>query len=118
MSSPVLGSELPIPEFYDPLNAERWEYSPDQEFLSRRAAEWRSEHSLAPSSADGKRVHLLLIDMQKDFCFPEGSLYVAGRSGRGATEDIVRTARFIYICIEHIPEITCHLDTQFTLQLL
>src|SRR5690625_885104 len=117
MSSPVLGSELPIPEFYDPLNAERWEYSPDQEFLSRRAAEWRSEHSLAPSSADGKRVHLLLIDMQKDFCFPEGSLYVAGRSGRGATEDIDRTARFIYRNLAHITDITCTLDTRFPLQI-
>ena len=33
----------------------------------------------------------MLIDVQKDFCFPEGTLYVAGRSGTGA---IVQTRTF------------------------
>ena len=28
----------------------------------------------------GSDNHLLLIDVQKDFCFPEGTLYVAGRT--------------------------------------
>ncbi len=51
-------------------------------------------------------VHLLLIDVQKDFCFPEGSLYVAGRSGRGAIDDSRRIAEFVYRNLGAITDIT------------
>src|SRR4051794_3580786 len=89
-------NELPLPSFYDPQSAERWAHSPDQQALSTAAAAWRKAHALRPSAADKDSVHLLLIDVQKDFCFPQGSLYVAGRSGRGAIEDSRRTAEFVY----------------------
>lgn len=111
------GRELPLPEFYDPANASRWDYSPDQQLLSERAVTWRAEHRLAPSAQDAARVHLVLIDLQKDFCFPEGTLYVGGRSGRGALEDNDRTARFIYRNLAHLTEITCTLDTHYPLQI-
>lgn len=116
-SSPRLGRELPLPDFYDPAHASRWEYAPDQQALSERALAWRDEHRLAPAADDATRVHLVLIDLQKDFCFPEGTLYVGGRSGRGALEDNDRTARFIYRNLARLTEITCTLDTHYPLQI-
>ncbi len=55
--------------------------------------------------------------MQKDFCFPEGSLYVGGRNGRGAMEDSDRLARFVYANLESLTEVTCTLDTHFPFQI-
>ena len=77
---------LPLPSFY----------RPDAAALAAAAADWRKQHALKPAAADERRVHLLLIDVQKDFCFPEGSLYVGGRTGRGAIEDSQRIAQFLY----------------------
>ena len=72
---------LPLPAHYDPAQAASWAYRPDETALAASAAAWRRTHGIRPSGADERRLHLLLIDVQKDFCFPEGSLYVAGRSG-------------------------------------
>ena len=63
------------------------------------------------------RVHLLLIDVQKDFCFPEGTLYVAGRSGTGAIDDSRRIAEFIYANLGAITDITTTLDTHLAYQI-
>jgi nicotinamidase-related amidase len=60
---------------------------------------------------------LLLIDVQKDFCFPEGTLYVAGRSGTGAIDDSRRIAEFIYRNLASITDITTTLDTHFAYQI-
>lgn len=109
--------ELPIPDFYDADNAGRWDYRPDEQAVFERAIAWRDEHGLAPAAEDRRRVHLLLIDLQKDFCFPEGTLYVAGRSGRGAIEDNDRIARFIYRNLGVITAITCTMDTHFPHQI-
>jgi nicotinamidase-related amidase len=59
----------------------------------------------------------LLIDAQKDFCFPEGSLYVGGRTGRGALDDNRRTAEFIYRNLHRITHITATLDSHFPFQI-
>ena len=75
---------LPLPDFFAPTNAADWSYRPDAATLASTATAWRAQHKIKPSAADETRVHLLLIDVQKDFCFPDGTLYVAGRSGRGA----------------------------------
>lgn len=115
--SHISGNELPVPSFYDPVNASRWEYGPDQEELARVATEWRSEHEIPAAATDELRVHLVLIDMQKDFSFPEGTLFVGGRSGSGALEDSDRTARFIYRNLAGLTEITCTLDTHYPLQI-
>src|SRR3989304_4393113 len=89
-------SALPLPPFFDPRNAERKEYAPDQLRLFAEAAGGRRAHDLSPAAGARRDVHLLLIDAQKDFCFPGGSLYVAGRNGRGALDDSRRIAEFVY----------------------
>jgi nicotinamidase-related amidase len=109
--------ELPIPDFYRPKRAADWHYVPDQQALLDRAVEWRERYRLNPAAEDRPKVHLLLVDVQKDFCFPEGTLYVGGRSGRGAIEDSDRIARFIYRNLATISEITCTLDTHFPYQI-
>jgi nicotinamidase-related amidase len=101
------------PSFYDPRNAAAWGYRPD---AARVAAE-ASRTKVKPSAADERRVHLLLIDVQKDFCFPEGSLYVGGRSGTGAVDDSRRIAEFIYGNLGAITDITTTLDTHLAYQI-
>lgn len=108
---------LPVPSFYDPRNAERWEYAPDQHAVFEAATAWRQAHGVRPSGSDRFRLHLLLIDVQKDFCFPRGSLYVGGRSGKGAMEDSDRLARFVYRNLESITDVTCTMDTHFPFQI-
>ncbi|HEY8485576.1 MAG TPA: hypothetical protein VIL13_13260 [Longimicrobiales bacterium] len=110
-------AELPLPPFYNPENASRWDYEPDHQALLEAAIRWRAEHGIQPAALDRIRIHLLLIDLQKDFCFPEGALYVGGRSGRGAIEDNDRIARFIYRNLGIITGITCTLDTHFPYQI-
>ncbi len=109
--------ELPIPEFYDPKNAASWTYSPDQQTVFAQAMEWRRRFGLRPAAEDRAKVHLVLIDLQKDFCLPEGTLFVGGRSGRGAIEDSDRTARFIYRNLGVITDITCTMDTHLPYQI-
>ncbi|HEV2132578.1 MAG TPA: hypothetical protein VGR27_15795, partial [Longimicrobiaceae bacterium] len=109
--------ELPIPEFYDSANAAEWGYRPDQQRLFEISGEWRREFDLPPAPEDARKIHLLLIDVQKDFCFPEGALYVGGRSGRGAIEDNDRLAQFIYRNLGVITETTCTMDTHFPYQI-
>ena len=73
---------LPLPPLYDARRAAEYGYRPDAAAVATAATAWRGQHAVKPAAADETRVHLLLIDVQKDFCFPEGSLYVAGRSGK------------------------------------
>jgi nicotinamidase-related amidase len=108
---------LPLPPFYDPAHARLWGYRPDPSALFEKAGRWRSEHAIPPAGADARRIHLLLIDVQKDFCFPEGTLFVGGRSGTGAIDDNDRIARFIYRNLGRLTEITCTLDTHFPFQI-
>jgi nicotinamidase-related amidase len=109
--------ELSIPEFYRAEHAADWAYRPDAHGLLESAVSWRRQHGLQPSASDDRKVHLLLVDLQKDFCFPEGSLYVGGRSGRGAIEDNDRLARFIYRNLAVISEITCTMDMHYPFQI-
>ena len=102
--------ELPLPSFSDARHASSWAYSPDASRLLAAASEHRRAHSIRPSGDDAKNVHLLLIDVQKDFCFPEGTLYVAGRSGVGAMADSARVASFVYRNLDRITSITATLE--------
>ncbi|MEZ4297747.1 MAG: nicotinamidase [Polyangiaceae bacterium] len=109
--------ELPLPSFYDPKNADRFAYAPDEQAVFTAAAEHRRAHGIRPSGSDGKEVHLLLIDVQKDFCFPQGSLFVGGRSGRGAMDDSRRIAEMVYRNLGGISQITTTMDTHFAYQI-
>ena len=108
---------LPLPPVFEPKNAERWEYAPDQQRLFADAAEWRLAHAITPAATDKQNVHLLLIDAQKDFCFPKGSLYVGGRSGRGAVDDNRRIAEFVYRNMNVLTNVTTTMDTHFGFQI-
>lgn len=108
---------LPLPSFFNPKNAGKWEYRPDHGALFQAAQEWRKQHGLVSAAADRKKIHMLPIDMQKDFCFTEGTLYVAGRSGTGAIDDSRRLAEFTYRNLDLISYITPTMDTHFAIQI-
>jgi nicotinamidase-related amidase len=108
---------LPLPPFYDPIHADDWEFVPDQAGLFTAAADWRKKLGVKPSASDRFDLHLLLIDVQKDFCFPKGSLYVAGRTGRGALDDSRRISEFIYRNLGSITNLTTTMDTHFAYQI-
>ncbi|HEY1818124.1 MAG TPA: nicotinamidase [Kofleriaceae bacterium] len=108
---------LPTPQFFVPKHAAEWSYRPDAAALATAATAWRAQHAIRPAAADETRVHLLLIDVQKDFCFPEGTLYVAGRSGSGAIDDSRRIAELIYKNLGSITDITTTLDTHLAYQI-
>ena len=110
-------SSWPVPAFYNARHAAQWDYRPDAGQLLEEATRYRSQHDVRPAGSDKAKVHLLLVDAQKDFCFPQGSLYVGGRSGSGAIDDSDRIARFIYGQLGRITEITCTLDTHFPYQI-
>ena len=95
----------------DPYRSGDWSYDPDPTRVAAAAADWRSRHDLAPATQDKTRRILLLIDEQRDFCLPEGALYVGGRSGRGAVEDTDRIVRFIYRNLGNLTEIASSLDS-------
>ena len=108
---------LPLPSWFQPRHAADFGYRPDAQAVALAAGDWRKQHAIRPAAADETRVHLLLIDVQKDFCFPEGSLYVAGRSGTGAIDDTRRIAELIYRNLGVITEITTTLDTHLAYQI-
>lgn len=110
-------SELPLPAFYRPENALLFSYRALPAALFDAAIVWRREHSLRPMGEDQRHIRLLVVDGQRDFCFPEGSLFVGGRSGCGALEDNDRLSRFIYRNLDRISEITCTLDTHHPFQI-
>ena len=108
---------LPLLPSYNPNNASKWSYVPDQQVLLDNSVEWRRAHAIKPAATDTFRVHLLLIDVQKDFCFPEGTLFVGGRSGTGAIDDSKRIAEFIYRNLGVVSDITATMDTHFAYQI-
>jgi nicotinamidase-related amidase len=108
---------LPIPAFFNAANAASFAYSPNQGVVRSAAQEYLRQYGVKPVKPTDFKVELAIIDGQKDFCFPEGSLYVAGRSGQGAIDDNARTAEFIYRNLETITGITTTLDTHFAFQI-
>jgi nicotinamidase-related amidase len=108
---------LPLPPHYLRANAARWDYRPNQAALADVAAKWRRVHRILPARPALTDVHLLLVDVQKDFCFPEGSLYVGGRSGNGAIDDNGRLAEFVYRNLDNLTDITTTMDTHYAYQI-
>lgn len=108
---------LPVPEFADEANAAQWSYEPDLLRLRSRADEWRRRHGVPSSAQDERHVHLLLVDLQRDFCHPEGTLFVGGRSGAGAVDDARRLCKFVYENLDRITDTTATLDSHLPFQI-
>jgi nicotinamidase-related amidase len=108
---------ITAPSFFKGANARVWGYRPSIASVFSEAEQWRGAHAVKPSAKDDKRVHLLLIDAQQDFCHPDGTLFVGGRSGKGAIEDSARTAEFIYRNLGLLTSITATLDTHVAYQI-
>lgn len=108
---------LPLPSFFDPKNAEDWNYGPNEGQLFELAPRWAKKHGVKPAGSDRVKIHVLGIDDQNDFNKLQGSLFVGGRSGRGAIEDDVRFATFLYQYAHLITDTTFTLDTHFAHQI-
>ena len=112
---------LPLPEsFHESAARERsgaWFHDPDPNRVAAAAADWRRRHDLPPAASDQARRLLLLVDEQRDFCLPEGTLFVGGRSGRGALDDTERLVHFIYRNLGNLTDIVSSLDTHLPHQI-
>ena len=96
-----------FPSFYDPSRIGTL-YYPNVATIATEA----TNAGLKPAVEDKENVHLVIIDMQVDFCHQNGSLYVPGAMG-----DIQRTIEFIYNNAERITNITCSLDSHLPHQI-
>ena len=96
-----------FPPFYNPCRIGTLFY-PDVANLAQEAV----QANLPSASEDQTRTHLLIIDMQVDFCHQQGTLHVPG-----AAEDIRHLIEFIYRNGERITSITCSLDSHLTYQI-
>ncbi len=96
-----------FPSCYDPDRIGTLFY-PDVVALAQEAA----RAGLPPASQDQQRIQLLIIDMQVDFCHPQGTLHVPG-----AVQDIRRLVEFIYRNAGRISSITCSLDSHLPYQI-
>ncbi len=110
--------KMPIPDLYDSDHAFDAAYhATDIGALQTKAEAWKRLHKLNPVGGDSSRIHLLVIDDQYDFTFPEGALFVAGRSGKGAMEAQDRLVSFIYENLDILSQITCTMDTHLPFQI-
>lgn len=106
---------LPLPDFFNPSRVgEVWSVPYQQRAADAKA--WAKTHSIAPAAEDGRRLCLLLIDVQNTFCIPGFELFVGGRSGQGAVDDNRRLGEFIYRNLGQITTITATLDTHQAMQ--
>lgn len=96
-----------FPYFYDSKKLGSLFY-PDMAHIAGAA----EEAGLTSASTDEKQVHLVIIDMQVDFCHEQGTLYVPG-----ALADIQRLVEFIFTHGESISKITCTLDSHIPYQI-
>jgi len=116
MSKRTSKLELPIPSNFNPTTFEtvvRVEYAK----IAEEAEAWAKKHNLKPAGSDRKRICFMPIDVQNTFCIPGFELFVGGRSGRGAIDDSVRMAKFIYRNLGIITEIDPTMDTHLAMQI-
>lgn len=108
---------LPNPNHYKPQQCHDHAYmGAGADALHSAANQFKVKHGIKPAGGDKKRVHLLIIDDQYDFSFPEGTLFVGGRSGTGAMDAHQKAVEFIYRNLDVISHITCTLDTHLPFQ--
>lgn len=109
-----MSDEFAYPEFYqtnDLLHV--WSDRINTARIARAAA---AVASVGMSACDKRRVLLLLIDMQKDFCHWDGALFVAGRDGAGAFNDCRRAVEFIYRNVGRVTDIIATADAHSLFQ--
>ncbi len=107
---------LPVPDHFDPADVGRvWRVPYEDRF--REAKTFAARHRIGPAGQDGRRIGLLLVDVQNTFCIPEYELFVAGRSGDGAVKDNMRLCRFIYGNLHRITQICPTMDTHHPIQI-
>ena len=86
--------------------------------ISQLAEGWLERFGVDLRTADQpSAMELLVVDAQRDFCLPEGALFVGGRSGAGAVDDSVRLARFVYRNLASISGITMTMDSHYPYQI-
>ena len=107
---------LPLPPFFDSRRSASVYRVPYQQRADEARA-WAERYRLRPAAEDQKRVALLLIDVQNTFCLPEFELSVAGRSGRGAVEDVERIAELLYRRLDGVTQVIATLDTHSAAQI-
>ena len=96
-----------FPSFYNPSRIGTLFY-PDAATIAAEAA----DAGLTAAATDKQKVHLVIIDMQIDFCHNNGSLHVPGAAG-----DIQRLTEFIYRHAGRITNISCSLDSHLPHQI-
>ena len=106
-----------IPNFFSAGNAADFNYAPDFGKLLAAATALAKSSNFTSIKDARKKVAFLGIDLQKDFCFPKGTLYVGGRSGTGAIDDNVRIAEFLYKNVGLITHTVLTMDTHFPFQI-
>ena len=116
MSTTVRSYELDVPAFFDPSKVEEVR-SVAYESRMAEAIEWAGRHNIRPAAQDHTRIAFMPIDAQLTFCNPAGALFVGGRSGRGALDDTVRTAQFIYRNLRVLTRVIPTLDTHTAFQI-
>ena len=85
-----------------------WNGDVDACSVAGAALEYRKINGIKPSGSDSKKVTLLLIDTQRDFCCPEGSLFV-----KGAPEGNKKITEFILTNLDRITQIWNTMDTHW-----
>ena len=100
-----------LPVFFDPAQASKL-YLPRYQQIMDEAMAYRKNFHVTPGNTDTKRVAVFAIDMQVGFCTPGASLFVPG-----ATEDVVRGAKFILQNVGKISELHYSLDTHRAFQI-
>lgn len=109
-------SQLPLPPGIDLANAMVSSYQASPLNLQSVAFDWIKQHDLKSVGSDPVKIFLLIIDDQYDFSFPEGSLYVGGRSGTAAMDDHKRLVAFIYKYLHIISQVIPSADTHLPFQ--
>jgi nicotinamidase-related amidase len=103
--------ELPLPPHWDPDRVEEVWRVPYEERAAEAEA-WAREHGVRPAQEDGRRICLVVVDVQNTFCTPGFELFVPG-----APDDNRRLCEFVYRNLGAITQVIPTLDTHRAAQI-
>ncbi|MBX7138051.1 MAG: isochorismatase [Oligoflexia bacterium] len=116
MNTTIKAAPLPLPDFFDPSKvAEIWRVPYALRMEQAQSAARRL--GITPAASDRVKIGFMPIDVQLTFCHPQAALFVGGRSGRGALDDTVRTAEFIYRNARALTRVIPTMDTHTAFQI-